>query len=66
MDRTELTNKVNEASGEEFEVDASKFVPDANINDTLDTDTLDTDSLDVADVFALVENLYDYINKNIN
>jgi acyl carrier protein len=79
MNRTELISKVNEALAEEFEVETSALVPDANIKDTLDID-----SLGLVDMVALVEglfgvkiqaheitniitfdNLYDYIDRNI-
>ncbi|MDR1886292.1 MAG: phosphopantetheine-binding protein [Prevotellaceae bacterium] len=80
MEKTELINKVNEALAEEFEIEISTLIPDANIKDTLDID-----SLGLVDMVALVEslfgvkiqaqeitsiltfeNLYDYIYKNIN
>jgi acyl carrier protein len=79
MNRTELIRKVNEALAEEFEIEISALVPDANIKDALDID-----SLGLVDMVALVEslfgvkiqaseiasiitfeNLYDYIDKNI-
>jgi acyl carrier protein len=79
MDKTELINRVNEALAEEFEIEVSTLVPDANIKDTLDID-----SLGLVDMVALVEslfgvkiqaheitgiltfeNLYDYIDNNI-
>ncbi|MDR1593022.1 MAG: phosphopantetheine-binding protein [Prevotellaceae bacterium] len=79
MDKTKLISKVNEALAEEFEIEVSTLVPDANIKDTLDID-----SLGLVDMVALVEslfgvkiqaneiasiltfeNLYDYIDRNI-
>jgi acyl carrier protein len=53
MDKTCLINKVNEALAEEFEIEISTLVPDANIKDTLDID-----SLGLVDMVALVESLF--------
>jgi hypothetical protein len=40
MDRIEIMNTINEALAEEFEIDISMLVPDANIIDALDIDSL--------------------------
>jgi acyl carrier protein len=53
MDRTEIVYTVNEALAEEFEVETSAIVPDANI-----INTLDIDSLGLVDMVALVESLF--------
>jgi acyl carrier protein len=79
MDRTKLINTVNEALAEEFEIEISTLISEANIKDTLDID-----SLGLVDMVALIESLfgvkiqaheitsiltfedlYDYIDKNI-
>jgi acyl carrier protein len=79
MDKTKLISKVNEALAEEFEIEISALVPDANIKDTLEID-----SLGLVDLVALIEslfgikiraheiasiltfeNLYDYIDRNV-
>jgi acyl carrier protein len=79
MDKTVLIKTVNEALAEEFEIEVSALISDANIKDTLDID-----SLGLVDMVALIEslfgvkiqaheitsiltfeNLYDYIDKNM-
>jgi hypothetical protein len=40
MNGTELISKVNKALTEEFEVDVSAFVPNANIKDPFEIDSL--------------------------
>jgi acyl carrier protein len=53
MNKTEIVNKINEALAEEFEVEISTIVPEANIRETLDID-----SLGLVDMVALVENMF--------
>jgi acyl carrier protein len=53
MDKTALINKVNEALADEFEIEISSLVPDANIKDTLDID-----SLGLVDMVALIDSLF--------
>jgi acyl carrier protein len=79
MDKVAIISTVNEALAEEFEIEISMLVPDANIKDTLDID-----SLGIVDMVSLIdsvfgvkirtheiasiltfENLYDYIDKNV-
>jgi acyl carrier protein len=79
MEKIELINKVNEALANEFEVEISTLVPDANIKEALDID-----SLGLVDMVALIEglfgvkiqgqeivniqtfeNLYDYIDEKV-
>jgi acyl carrier protein len=38
LNRAELINKINVALAEEFEVEISTLIPDANIKETLDID----------------------------
>jgi acyl carrier protein len=54
MDRTEIINTINEALAEEFEIEISMLVPDANI-----IDTLEIDSLGLVDMVTMVESLFD-------
>ncbi|MDR3244889.1 MAG: phosphopantetheine-binding protein [Prevotellaceae bacterium] len=80
MEKIELINKVNAALAEEFEIEISTLVPEANIKETLDID-----SLGLVDMVALIEglfgvkiqgheianimtfeNLYDYIYAKLN
>jgi acyl carrier protein len=41
MTNTEILEKINEFLVEEFEVDAEKLVPEANLKETLGLDSLD-------------------------
>lgn len=50
MTRDELIEKTKAVLAEEFEIEASKIVPDASLKDTLGLD-----SLDLVDVVVLVE-----------
>ena len=40
MKREEIIEKVNSLLSEEFEVDAARFTPDANVRETLSLDSL--------------------------
>lgn len=48
MQIEEIINRINAFLVEEFEVDADKIVPDANLKDTLQLDSLDYIDLVVA------------------
>lgn len=50
MERAELIEKINTILSEEFEVEVSEMVPDANIKQTLQLD-----SLSIVDMVALIE-----------
>jgi acyl carrier protein len=41
MQREEIIEKVNSFLAEEFEIDADKMLPEANLKETLDLDSLD-------------------------
>ena len=41
MQREEIIEKVNTFLAEEFEIDADKMLPEANLRETLDLDSLD-------------------------
>ncbi len=79
MTQAEIIEKINEFLVEEFEVDAAKIVPDANLRETLELD-----SLDYVDLVVIIEsnfgfkvvaedfinihtfqNFYDYINRKV-
>ncbi len=79
MTREEIVGKVNALLAEEFEVDAEKFAPDANVRNTLSLD-----SLSLVDLVAIIQqtykikipvsdlreiktfdNLYDYIESHV-
>jgi acyl carrier protein len=53
MEKIELINKVNEALANEFEVEISTLVPDANIKVALDID-----SFGFVDMVAIIEDLF--------
>ncbi|MCC6599532.1 MAG: acyl carrier protein [Crocinitomicaceae bacterium] len=79
MDRQEIIEKINGFLVEEFEIDASKIIPDANLKDTLELDSLDYIDLVVViesnfafkvkpeDFSGIVtfQNFYDYIFSKI-
>ena len=50
MEKNELIAKINETLAEEFEVEVSDIIPEANIKETLQLD-----SLSLVDMVALVE-----------
>ena len=50
MERQELTEKINSALADEFEVEESVITPDAPIKETLELD-----SLSLVDLVALIE-----------
>ena len=50
MTKEEIISKINEFLVEEFEVDAAKIQPDANLRETLDLD-----SLDYVDLVVVIE-----------
>lgn len=53
MEKQELINQVNEVLAEEFEVEVSEIMPDANIKETLQLD-----SLSLVDLVALIESTF--------
>lgn len=53
MEKQELIEKINSALAEEFEVEESVIVPDADIKETLELD-----SLSLVDLVALLESLF--------
>ena len=66
MTHEEIIEKINEFLVEEFEVDAAKIVPEANLRETLDLD-----SLDYVDLVVIIESNFgfkvvaeDFININ--
>lgn len=80
MKKNEIIEKVNEFLVEEFEVDAEKITPEANLKETLELD-----SLDYIDLVVVIENnfsfkvkpedfvgiatfqdFYDYITSRVN
>ena len=66
MTHEEIIEKINEFLVEEFEVDAAKILPEANLRETLDLD-----SLDYVDLVVIIESNFgfkvvaeDFININ--
>lgn len=55
MTNTEIIEKINEFLIEEFEVDAEKLVPEANLKETLGLD-----SLDYIDLVVVIENNFSF------
>jgi acyl carrier protein len=55
MTNTEIIEKINEFLVEEFEVDAEKLVPEANLKETLGLD-----SLDYIDLVVVIENNFSF------
>lgn len=53
MKREEIIEKVNSLLSEEFEVDAARFTPDANVRETLSLD-----SLSLVDLVAIIQQTY--------
>ena len=53
MTREELIEQVNNLLEEEFEVEQSEFIPDANLKETLGLD-----SINLVDLIALVQMTY--------
>ncbi len=53
MTREEIVAQVNDLLAEEFEVEASSFLPEANVKDTLHLD-----SLSLVDLVALIQQTY--------
>jgi acyl carrier protein len=79
MTQEEIISKINEFLVEEFEVDAEKIVPTANLRETLELD-----SLDYVDLVVIIESnfgfkvvaedfinihtfqdFYDYVNRKV-
>lgn len=79
MTQAEIIAKINEFLVEEFEVDAEKIVPTANLRETLELD-----SLDYVDLVVIIESnfgfkvvaedfinihtfqdFYDYVNRKV-
>lgn len=80
MTQEEIISKINEFLVEEFEVDANKIVPTANLRETLELD-----SLDYVDLVVIIESnfgfkvvaedfinihtfqdFYDYVNRKVS
>jgi acyl carrier protein len=80
MDKQLIINKINDGLANEFEKDATTFLPDADMRQTLELD-----SLDMVDLVVLIEedfgikvkkedfssiktfkNLYDFLDSRIN
>jgi acyl carrier protein len=80
MTQEEIIAKINEFLVEEFEVDAQKIVPTANLRETLELD-----SLDYVDLVVIIESnfgfkvvaedfinihtfqdFYDYVNRKVS
>ena len=55
MTQEEIISKINEFLVEEFEVDADKIVPDANLRETLELD-----SLDYVDLVVIIESNFGF------
>ncbi|MBP6335668.1 MAG: acyl carrier protein [Bacteroidia bacterium] len=55
MDSSEIISKINEFLVEEFEVEASKITPEANLRETLELD-----SLDYIDLVVVVESNFGF------
>jgi acyl carrier protein len=55
MTQEEIIAKINEFLVEEFEVDAEKIVPDANLRETLELD-----SLDYVDLVVIIESNFGF------
>ena len=55
MTKEEIVSKVNEFLVEEFEVEESKILPDANMRETLDLD-----SLDYVDLVVVIESNFGF------
>jgi acyl carrier protein len=80
MTQEEIISKINEFLVEEFEVDAAKIQPDANLRETLELDSLDYVDLvviiesnfgfkvvaeDFIDIHTF-QNFYDYVNRKVS
>ena len=79
MSKEAIIEKINGFLVEEFEVDASKITPEANLRETLELDSLDYIDLVVviesnfgfkvkAEDFASIatfQNFYDYVNNRV-
>ena len=55
MTNTEILEKIHEVLTEEFEVDAAKLIPEANLKETLGLD-----SLDYIDLVVVIENNFGF------
>lgn len=55
MDNTSIIEKINSFLVDEFEVDAEKIVPEANMRETLELD-----SLDYIDLVVVIENNFGF------
>jgi acyl carrier protein len=55
MQSEEIIEKINTFLSEEFEIDADKMVPDANLKETLDLD-----SLDYIDLVVVIESNFPF------
>ena len=80
MRNEEIIEKINSFLAEEFEIDAEKMTPEANLKETLDLDSLDYIDLVVViesnfgfkvkpEDFIGIEtfqNFYDYVTNRVN
>jgi acyl carrier protein len=80
MEKNAIIEKINGFLVEEFEVEADKITPDANLRETLELDSLDYIDLAVViesnfgfkvkpeDFPAIVtfQNFYDYVDQRVN
>ena len=55
MKNEEIIEKINEFLGEEFEIDADKILPEANLKETLNLD-----SLDYIDLVVIIESNFSF------
>lgn len=55
MTQAEIISKINQFLVDEFEVEAEKIVPDANLRETLDLD-----SLDYVDLVVIIESNFGF------
>ncbi|WP_214073203.1 phosphopantetheine-binding protein [Mucilaginibacter sp. dw_454] len=55
MENAEIIEKINTFLAEEFEIDADKMLPDANLKETLDLD-----SLDYIDLVVVIESNFPF------
>jgi len=55
MENEEIIEKINAFLAEEFEIDAAKMLPDANLKETLDLD-----SLDYIDLVVVIESNFPF------
>lgn len=80
MDKSEIIEKINGFLVEEFEVEAEKITPDANLRETLELDSLDYIDLVVViesnfgfkvkpedfTTITTFQNFYDYVTDRVS